>query len=139
MLWLGAIILGCGIQYIREGYGKNRWDIDYSLVIPITMAVLFAWFFGVPKDLEFSDTHFIIRRRFGRTVTLPWSDLKYWGSWNYTPTFMIQFGDSRRFGVLNSAYSKAEWSKLIGFLSANFPDRQASGFIGARMFRWKNR
>jgi hypothetical protein len=123
--------------YLWDGYhDKNWWGAGYieSLSIPFVIAPVLVWFIFVPRRLEYSDSEFVIDRRFTSICSLPWSQLCYYGKGNNV--FMIQFEGRQAFQFFAGAFSKSEWAAFLAFLSDRFPDKKASGYIGARMFRW---
>jgi hypothetical protein len=94
--------------------------------------VCLAW---VPAQFEFSETHLTIRFPLRRLYTLPWDDLEYYG-W-FEGVYGPQFHTVGTFTFYPQALPKPEWQMLKSFLSTTFPERKASGFIGARLFQWK--
>ncbi len=105
-----------------------------SLLIPSVIILAVVWFMFVPSQLEFSDGQFTIKFPFRQVHTLSWSDLKYYGAGRNV--FMIQFAGIGTFQIFPQAFPPNEWLMLKNFLSSAFPDKKASGHIGARMFKW---
>lgn len=122
--------------YFYQGRVEGKWwDSSYilSLAIPLTIIPLAIWAMFVPRHLEYSDTHLVIRTLLEGHHTLSWSELKHYGTGRNV--FMIQFDSVPTFQIFPQAYPRAERRKFVAFLEATFPEKQASGFMGPWMFK----
>jgi len=123
--------------YFWQGYHQNLWwsrGYFLTLLIPFTIApaiVCVAW---VPLQFEFSDTELTIRFAFRPQRTVSWDDLQYYG-W-FEGVYGLQFHSSGTFTFYPDALPRREWRMFKNFLLTAFPERKASGFIGARLFQW---
>jgi hypothetical protein len=132
--WLVALT---AISYAWQGYHKHHWwtrDYFLTLLIPFTIMPAFICFMAVPSRLEFSDTDLIIQFLFRRPRTIPWDDLAYYG-W-LEGVYGLQFRGAGMLDILPQALPRREWQMFKSFLFTTFPERKASGFIGARFFQW---
>jgi len=123
------LLLFFGLYYFQRGYQYGVWwESDYPLaaVLLLTIAPTFMWFAFVPSLLEFSHSEITISMLL-RKSTYRWDDLYCYGTGR--GVYLIQFSvDRQPYQIFKGAYSKAEWSKLINFMTEQFPDRAASGF-----------
>jgi hypothetical protein len=125
------------VSYIWQGYREHQWwTLGYivSLLIPFAVMVSFVYLMAVPSRLEFTDTHLIIRLPFRRPQNAAWDDLEYYG-W-LEGVYGLQFRTAGTVSFFPQALPKREWQMFKRFLHTTFPDRKASGFIGARFYRW---
>ena len=125
------------VAYFWQGYHQNLWwsrGYFLSLLIPFTVAPVVVCVAWVPLQFEFSDTHLTIQFAFRPQHVVPWDDLQYYG-W-FEGVYGLQFYTSGTFTFYPQALPRREWRALKDFLSATFPERKASGFIGARFFQW---
>jgi hypothetical protein len=137
---LTTLLVVSSAAYLWDGYYDGKWwDVGYieSLSIPLVIFPVIVWFMFVPKRLEYSESDFVIDRRFAKICTLPWSQLRYYGPGNNV--FMIQFEGRQAFQLFAGAYGRSEWAAFLAFLSNRFPHQRASGYLGARMFKWRKR
>jgi len=141
-LWFIALFVVVSVfGYFLQGYlGNLWWSRHYivSLLIPLVIMLLVAWFAFVPATLEFSSTEFTIKFPFREGCTLSWDELdlyyRVWGN-----VLMIQFETGQTFQILPYAYSREQWQQFMNFLSTRFPDNKASGDIGGTLFKWRRR
>src|ERR1700720_4189341 len=131
--WLVALT---AITCLWEAYHEHHWwtrDYFLSLLIPFAIMPAFVCFMAVPWQLSFSDTHLTIQFLWRRVHTVAWEDLEYhgWGEGVYG----LQFRGAGMFSILPRALPRREWQIFKNFLFTTFPDRKASGFIGARFFQ----
>jgi len=139
--WVLVLMLALTtVAYFWQGYYQNLWwsrGYFLSLLIPFTVmpvVVCVAW---VPLHFEFSDTELIIQFAFRPLHTVPWDDLQYYG-W-FEGVFGLQFHTSGTFTFDPAALPRREWRLFKDFLVTAFPERRASGFIGARLFQWSGK
>jgi hypothetical protein len=123
--------------YFWEGYHNHHWwtrGYIVSLLVPFAFMVAVVCLASVPSHLEVSDTHLTIRFSFRRLRTVPWDDLEYYG-W-FEGVYGFQFHTAGTFAFYPQALPRREWRMFKSFLYTKFPERKASGFIGARFFQW---
>jgi hypothetical protein len=128
------------VTYFWEGYHHHHWWTGgylVSLLIPFVIMPLIVCFAWVPSRLEFNDTELIIQFPLRGLRTIPWDDLEYYG-W-FEGVFGLQFHAAGTFSIYTQALPRGEWRMFKNFLRATFPERKASGYIGARLFRWPRR
>ena len=123
--------------YFWEGYHDHHWWtrgywISLLVLFPVMVAVVCLA--AVPSHLEFTDTHLTIRFPFRRLRNVAWDDLEYYG-W-LEGVYGLQFRTAGTFSLYPQALSRREWRMLKNFLFTTFPERKASGFIGARFYQW---
>jgi hypothetical protein len=78
----GTFIFGLAFEYFREGCFEGHWwthGYDLTLVIPMTVFLVFLWFAAVPKSIEFSAREFKIKFRLGRPHNFSWDELDLYG------------------------------------------------------------
>jgi hypothetical protein len=137
---LALMVAWTAATYFWEGYHNHHWwtqDYLLSLLIPFAImpaVVCLAW---VPSQFEFSDTHLTIRFPFRRLRTLAWDDLEYYG-W-FESVYGLQFRTAGTYTFYPQALPRREWRMLKSFLCTTFPQRKASGYIGARLFQWRRK
>jgi hypothetical protein len=134
---LALMILGTAVAYLWQGYREHSWwshNYFVSLVIPFTIVPVIVCVAWVPSQFEFNDTHLTIRFPFRPLRIVPWDDLQYYG-W-LEGVYGLQFRNAGTFSLLPQALPKREWRMFKRFLYTTFPDRKASGFIGARFYQW---
>jgi hypothetical protein len=120
--------------YFEQGYRQNLWwsrSYFLSLLIPFAIAPVVVC---VALQFEFSETELTIQFPFRPLRTVPWDDLKYYG-WG-EGVYGLQFHTSGTFTFYPAALPRREWRTFKSFLLTAFPERKASGFIGARLFQW---
>jgi len=134
LAWMLALT---ALMYFWQGYHQNLWwsgGYFLNLLIPFTIApavVCIAW---VPLHFEFTDTELTIQFPFRPPRTVSWDDLQYYGL--FEGVYGLQFHTSGTFTIYPAALPRGEWRVFKNFLLTTFPERKASGFIGARLFQW---
>ena len=134
---LALLVALAAVTYFWQGYHEHHWwtrAYFVSLLIPFAIGPLAVCFATVPSRLEFSDTQLIIQFPLRRLRTIPWDDLKYYG-W-LEGVFGLQFYTAGTFSIYPQAFPRREWRMFKSFLFTTFPERKASGFIGARFYQW---
>lgn len=121
--------------YFFEGYLKHQWwTTDYiaSFVIPFTIAVMVQYVWFVPRRLAWDDEMLEVDTWLGGNFRAPWSQLRHWGSPGmiFTLECGSMFGDGKSFQLALNYFTPQSVAALRNFLNDNFPDRQASFWIG---------
>ena len=135
LLWIGSFAI---LTYLWQGYyNGDWWKIGYfeSLLIPISIMMVFIWYGFVPKKLGYSDEKFEIDNFMNGKNSISWSELKYHGYGR--GVYMIEFNGTDTFQISKWAYSKNEWFEFMNFLTTHFPDKKATGYFGNKMFKWR--
>jgi hypothetical protein len=114
---------------LKRGFQEGKWwEADDILVVLLlmTFAPAFVWFAFVPFLMEFSDSEIKISTLLGK-YTYSWDDLYCYGTGR--GVYKIQFsGDRQPYQIFKGAYPKADWIKLVDFMTDRYPNRIASGF-----------
>ncbi len=134
---LALFIALAAAAYFWQGYyGHHWWTRDYilSLLIPLAIVPTLVCVVWVPLRLECSPTRLTIQFLFRPLYSVAWDDLEYYG-W-FRGVFGLQFRSSGTFTFYPQALPRREWRAFKTFLRATFPERKASGSIGARLFQW---
>ncbi len=123
--------------YFWQGYYQHHWwsrDYFLTLLIPFALLAIVVCLVWVPWRLEYSDTELTIQFLFRPLHVLAWEDLQYYG-W-FRGVYGLQFHNEGTFTFYPQAFPHREWRTFKGFLFTTFPERKASGSIGARLFQW---
>jgi len=134
---LALMLAVTAAAYFWQGYHENLWwsrGYFLSLLIPFAIAPVVVCVAWVPLQFEFSDTELSIQFPFRPLHTVPWDHLQYYG-W-FEGVYGLQFHTSGTFTFYPAALPRREWRLFKDFLVTAFPERKASGFIGARLFQW---
>ena len=134
---LGGLLFLTGAVYLWQGYYEQLWwsrGYMLSLLIPLSIAPLVVCMIWVPTRFEYSEKELRVQLPFRALETVNWDELEYYG-W-LEGVYGLQFRDGGTLAFLPSAFPRREWRALKAFLRATFPDREASGFVGSRFFRW---
>jgi hypothetical protein len=134
---LAVMVVVTTAAYFWQGYHQNLWwsrGYFVSLLIPFAIAPIVVCVAWVPLQFEFSETELTIQFPFRPLRTVPWSDLQYHGRGG--GLYGLQFHTSGTFTFYPAALPRREWRLFKNFLLTAFPERKASGFIGARLFQW---
>jgi hypothetical protein len=121
--------------YFIEGYFRHHWWTPHyiaTFAIPFTIAVVVQYIWFVPRRLCWDHETLEVDTWLGGNFRCPWSQLRHWGSPDMTFTLECgnMFGDGRSFQLALNYFTPESVKALRDFLNDNFPDRQASFWIG---------
>ena len=136
----GAVVLAIGGVMATTSVtaeSEHWWHRAATLLVPVGTFFVAVSLMFVPIRLEFTDTDFTIRYLLGRTHTLSWDELEYYGPGN--SVFMIQFYGRPAFQIFASAFPRQQWSQLTNFLATQFPDCKADMWFGPFGYRWRRK
>ena len=135
ILLLGLLV--AVIAAVSERYRNGHWwanDCTASWAIPLFFIPVGVWVMFVPRSIQWSDSDFQIQPRFGRSQTLPWTQLCAYG--NRNNVFVIQFTGVSMFQIFPGAFPSNEWRVFQSFLAANHPGMKVALWLGLKPIRW---
>lgn len=116
--------------------GTYFWVATGALFGVVALSFGFTWFMFVPVRLEFDRVDLTIRYWLGRSRTIPWFELEYYGP--AKNVFILQF-ENQSFQIFPKAFAPRDWNQLISFLKTRFPECEADGALGSILFRWRKK